>query len=125
MTLPYYGAESYGLHAVATRAAAGEAIDLLAVAEAVRYQPAAVTTFGLGLVLLAVGGVLAGVAVWRSGVLPRASGIAFAAGFALFLPQFYLPPAGRIAHGALMLVGLVWLAGALWASAPREQVRAS
>jgi hypothetical protein len=64
--------------------------------------------------LLGVGAVLAAVAIWRSGVLPRSSGILFAVGFALFIPQFYLPPAGRIAHGVLVAAGSIWLALALW-----------
>jgi hypothetical protein len=37
-------------------------------------------------------------------------GVAFAAGFVLFLPQFFTPAPVRIAHGVLMLVGLIWLA---------------
>jgi hypothetical protein len=41
------------------------------------------------------------------------SGVLFAAGFALFLPQFYLPAGGRIAHGVLLAAGCVWLAVAL------------
>ncbi len=52
---------------------------------------------------------LAAVAIWRSGVLPRYSGILFAIGFALFLPQFYLPPAARISHGMLTGTGLAML----------------
>jgi hypothetical protein len=38
----------------------------------------------------------------------------FAIGLALFLPQFYLPPAARIAHGLLTGVGLALLAIYLW-----------
>jgi hypothetical protein len=57
---------------------------------------------------------LAAVAVWRSGVLPRSSGILFAFGFALFLPQFFTPPAVRIVHGVLVAAGSIWLALALW-----------
>lgn len=104
-TLPYYGAEDFGLHGAATK---GD--NLLAVAEAVRYNPFAVTCFAVGLILLAVGAVLVAVAVWRSGTVNRYSGLAFAAGFVLFLPQFFTPAPVRIAHGVLMLVGLVWLA---------------
>jgi hypothetical protein len=70
--------------------------------------------FGVGLVLLAVGAVLAAVAVWRSDVLPRSAGVLFALGFALFLPQFYLPAAARIGHGVIVAAGCFWLAFALW-----------
>jgi len=116
LTLPYYGAEDFGLHGVADKAAAGDPVDLLAVVEAVRFDPVAATTFALGLLALGVGTVLAAVAIWRSGVLPRYSGVPFALGFALFLPQFFTPPAVRIAHGVLVAAGSIWLALALWRS---------
>ncbi len=120
LTLPYYGAEDFGLHAIATHVADGQHIDLLALAETVRYQPVAVTTFALGLLALAVGAVLAAVAIWRSGVLPRYSGIPLAVGFALFLPQFFTPAAVRITHGVLVGIGCAWVAITLWRSTPRR-----
>jgi hypothetical protein len=110
LTLPYYGAEDFGLHAAATKGGG----DLLAVVDATRYNPLAVTMFGAGLLTLAVGAILVAVAIWRAGTLPRTSGLVFAAGFALFLPQFFAPAPIRIAHGVLMLAGLVWLAVAMW-----------
>ena len=114
LTLPYYGAEDFALHAIAGKAADGQPLDLVGLATAVRLGPVAASTFALGLALLAVGAVLAAVAVWRSDRLPRYSGILFALGFALFLPQFYTPAAVRIGHGVLTGVGLFWLAAALW-----------
>ena len=110
LTLPYYGAEDFGLHG----AARSDVPDLLGVADAVRYSPLAITIFGIGLIALAAGAILAAVAIWRSGVLPPGSGVLFATGFALFLPQFYLPAGARIAHGVLLAAGCVWLAVALW-----------
>jgi hypothetical protein len=107
LTLPYYGAEDFGLHAAATKGT-----NLLDVADAVRYNPFAITIFGVGLVTLAVGAVL----VWRAAGNRAAL---FAAGFVLFLPQFFAPAPVRIAHGVLMLVGLVWFA---LASAPTKQL---
>jgi hypothetical protein len=107
LTLPYYGAEDFGLHAIASTPGSG---DLLRLAEAVRYEPVAVTTFGIGLVALGVAAVLAALAVRRSGMLPAVSGLLFAAGFVVFLPQFYLPPAARIAHGVLLAAGCLHLA---------------
>jgi hypothetical protein len=120
LTLPYYGAEDFGLHAIATRAVEGQPIDLLDLAEAIRYQPAAIATFVLGLLALAVGTVLAAVAIWRSGILPRYSGIPLAIGFALFLPQFFTPAAVRIAHGVLVGVGCAWLAITLLRTSARS-----
>jgi hypothetical protein len=75
--------------------------------------------FGAGLLILGLGAVLAAVAVWRSGPPARWSGVAFAAGFALFVPQFYTPPAARIAHGVLVGIGCAVLAWRLWRSSAR------
>jgi hypothetical protein len=113
LTLPYYGAEDFGLHAIAGQYADGQRFDLLDAVDAVRYQPVAVTTFGVGLITLAAGGVLAALAIRRGGVLPQWSGAAFALGFVLFLPQFFTPAPVRIGHGVLMAVGCLWLAAAL------------
>jgi hypothetical protein len=114
LVLPYYGAEDFGLHALAVAARDGQSFDLLGVVEAVRMHPVPVTTFGVGLVALGVGAVLAAVAVWRSGTLPRFAGIPFAAGFALFLPQFYTPAAVRVGHGVLVAAGCGLMAFTLW-----------
>ena len=114
LTLPYYGAEDFGLNAIARKAADGQVSDLLGLVDAVRLSPVPITVFGVGLLLLAAGAVLAAVAIWRSGVLPRSSGILFAAGFVLFLPQFFTPPAVRIAHGVLVAAGSIVVALALW-----------
>jgi hypothetical protein len=117
LVLPYYGAEDFGLHAIA--ASAGPRNGLLSLVHAVRYQPLAVTIFATGLLLIAAAAITAAIAVWRSNVLPRTSAILFATGFALFLPQFFGPAAVRIAHGILLSAGSVILAAALWASAGR------
>ncbi|ALG08260.1 hypothetical protein [Kibdelosporangium phytohabitans] len=97
LVLPYYGAEDFGLHAAANNSG-----DLLAVAEATRYHPLAVVIFGAGLVALALGAVLV--------AMKDRSAVLFAAGFVLFLPQFFTPAPVRIAHGVLMLAGLAWFA---------------
>jgi hypothetical protein len=123
LVLPYYGAEDFGLHAIA--GSAGRGADLLGLVHAVRYQPLAMTIFGTGLLLLAVAAIMVAIAVWRSHVLPRASAILFATGMALFLPQFFGPAAVRIAHGILLAAGSVILAAALWASAGRPRAAAT
>ncbi|MFF4774712.1 hypothetical protein [Microtetraspora fusca] len=114
LTLPYYGAEVFGLNVIAARALQNQDASLLSLADDFRYGPAAVTMFGAGLLLLGVGVVLAAVAVWRSGVLARWSAVPLAVGFALFIPQFFGPPALRMAHGALIAVGALWAAVELW-----------
>jgi hypothetical protein len=114
LVLPYYGAEDFGLHALARRYAGGERFDLLAAVDAVRNQPVAITMFAVGLLALAAGGVLAALAVRRSGALPRSSGLLFGLGLLLFLPQFFTPAPVRIAHGILLAAGCAWLGAALW-----------
>lgn len=109
LTLPYYGAETFALNALARRVIAGHPLDLVDLTAAVRFGPVALTSFGAGLLLLAPGAILAAVAVWRSGTLPRLAGTPLALGFLLFMPQFLAPPPVRIAHGVLMAVGAVWL----------------
>jgi hypothetical protein len=123
LVLPYYGAEDFGLHAIARSAVPGA--DLLGLVHALRYQPLAMTIFAAGLLLLAAAAIMAAVAVWQSHVLPRASGILFATGIALFLPQFFSPAPVRIAHGILVAAGSIVLAAALWAWAGRSRAAAT
>lgn len=117
LILPYFGAETFGLNAVARHAATDPSIDLLGIAESVRLGPLAAGTFVVGLLLIAVAGVQAALAVMRSSTLPAASAWLFAAGLALYLPQFFGSPALRIAHGALLAVGCWWLARSMLRSA--------
>jgi hypothetical protein len=121
LTLPYYGAEDFGLHAVAAKS--GSTVDLLAVVQATRYNPISITMFGVGLLGIGVGAVLAAVAVWRSGALPRWSAVLLAVAFALFIPQFFAGEGVRIVHGVLVAVGCAWLAVALWRAVERVPVR--
>ncbi len=114
LTLPYYGAEVFGLNVIAARAVRDDDASLLALADEFRFGPAAVTMFVAGLALLGLGTVLAAIAIARSGMLPRWSAAPLAAGFLLFIPQFFGPPAIRIAHGVLIALGAVWLTVALW-----------
>lgn len=100
LVLPYYGAEVFALHALGSRMDADE---LTASAEAIRTGAAAVTVFAAGLVAFAVVGVLVA-------VRERLVALPFALGLVLFLPQFFAPPALRIAHGVLLGVGCLLLA---------------
>ncbi|MEW1847564.1 hypothetical protein AB0392_57225 [Nonomuraea angiospora] len=113
LTLPYYGAEDFGLNVIARRSLHDQAPALMELAEEFRYGPVAITMFAVGLLVLAVGAVTAAIAVWRSGTLPKWSGTALAMGFVLFIPQFFGPYPLRIAHGALIMIGGLWLAAAL------------
>jgi hypothetical protein len=128
-TLPFYGAEDFGLYAIATTSASGETLDLLGMVDAVRLNPVALGMFVAGLLMLAIAGVLAAVAVARSADLPRFAGVPFALGLVLFLPQFATTAPVRIGHGGLLGLGLAWLAVEVWratdrsAASSRQQMR--
>ncbi|QGF22956.1 hypothetical protein [Raineyella fluvialis] len=99
LVLPYYGAETFGLAAGADPVAT-------------RMQPVALAMFGLGLLLVAVGGILLArrrPAAWPLGVL-----------MALVLPQFYLPAYGRMAFGVAFLAAAIWLVARQSARMRRE-----
>lgn len=104
LLLPYYGAETFGLHAIGVYASPGDPA-LLTVVDRVRYQPVAVTLFGLGLLTLAVVGVLLAITTWSHGAALRAAGLVAGVGLALYLPQFFGTPTIRIAHGVLLGLG--------------------
>jgi len=108
-TLPYYGAEIFALHALGQEAVRQQSVALLTLVDAVRFGPA-IFVFAVGLLLLAVGPILVAIAVWRSGTLSRWSGMVFALGFALYIPQFFGTQPIRVAHGVLVAVGCIWLA---------------
>ena len=112
LILPYYGAEMFGLRALGQEALRQHSPALLSLVDSVRLGPGAIV-FVAGLGLLAIGAILAAMAVWRSGALSRWSGIPFALGFALYLPQFFGPPPIRVAHGLLVALGCIWLAVSL------------
>jgi hypothetical protein len=114
LVLPYYGAESFGLHAIARHVVATDDPALLALTDGVRYQPVAITSFGIGLVLLAVAGALVGVSLWRARAALRWGGLLLATGLVLFLPQFFAPGPLRVTHGVVLAVGCLLLAGAGW-----------
>ncbi|TQF69358.1 hypothetical protein FK531_11550 [Rhodococcus spelaei] len=113
LSLPYYGAEDFGLHAIGARALADGSPNLLGLVEQVRGGGTQMAMFAVGLVLVAVGVIIAAVAIWRSGALDRWSGVPLAVGFALFVPQFFGPPWMRVAHGLVLAAGGLRLATAL------------
>ena len=99
LVLPYYGAETFALHALGVDAAQTSNPGLIELADPIRYSLVQSVMFGLGLVLIAVGLVVF--------ALRNRYAMVLAAGFVLFLPQFYTPPAVRIAHGLLIAVGTI------------------
>lgn len=111
LVLPYYGAETFGLGVIGARAAAEGDAGLLSLAEEFRTGALPVTVFGLGLLALAGAGVALAVGSRRTRA--RWGGALVGAALVLYLPQFFAPPAARIAHGALLGIGCALLAATL------------
>ena len=111
LVLPYYGAETFALHVIGRAAVAGEpgALELV---EPIRDQPVAMTMFGVGLALLAVSAVLMARTWQRSERRPGWAAWPLAGLVVLLLPQFFLPPAGRVAYGVAFALAALLLAAA-------------
>jgi len=117
LTLTYYGAEVYGLRVIGRLALSEHDASVLTLAGQVRGAPGAVI-FAIGMVMLAVAGVIAAVASWRLAGLPRWGALVVAAGLVLYIPQFFAGQPVRIAHGALLAAGCLGLAAGLWPARP-------
>ena len=113
LTLPYYGAEAFGLHVLGQEALRQHSTAIVSLADDVRYGPGGFL-FVPGLLLLGIAAILAAVAIWRSGTLPTWSGAVFALAFTLYIPQFFGSPAIRVGHGLLVTAGCLWLAFGVW-----------
>ena len=111
LILPYYGAESFGLHVVAAAPELSDPATRIALLDAIRNDPFALTTFGAGWLLIAAAGILLAVAVLRAGFGTALPAISVGVLLALYLPQFFGPPWLRIAHGLLLGVSLILFAG--------------
>lgn len=110
LTLPYYGAEVFGLHAAGQQGrATGDVARFDALVHDIRLGPG-IWFILLGLVALAVGLVLLVTAAWSEATSPRTTLPPLAVGVALYLPQFAAPQQVRVAHGLLMTAGCLLLA---------------
>jgi hypothetical protein len=107
-TLPYYGAETYALHAIGQEALQQNNAALLSLANSIRFG-VGIVFFGTGLFLIAVGTILFGIAIWKSHTLPKWSGILLAIGFGLYIPQYVTPQIVRVLHGLLIMVACAWI----------------
>lgn len=97
--LPYYGAETFGLHALATTDPS-----LVVAQESLRNGGIQATMFGCGLLLAAAAGVTVLVTSRR-----RWTVVLMALGLVTYLPQFFTPAPARIAHGLILGIGcLIW-----------------
>ena len=113
MTLPFYGGEAFGLHTIGQEALRQHNAALVGLAAVIRGEPQ-LTMFMAGLLLIAVSAIMVAIAVWRSGTLAKWSGLPFALGFALYIPQFFGNQPVRVAHGLVVMVGCLWIALTLW-----------
>ncbi len=113
LTLTFFGAEAYGLHAIGAAAVRQHNVALVGLANDVRSGPGLVV-FLVGLLLLAIASVVAATAIWKSRGWPRWSGVPFALGFVLFIPQFFGNQPLRVAHGLLVASGCLWIAVSIW-----------
>jgi uncharacterized membrane protein len=121
LTLPFYGGEAYGLHAIGREALDQQNGALVDLSSTVRGG-AGLVLYLVGLLLLGVGAVMVAVTVWKAATFPKWSGVVFALGFALYIPQFFGNQPLRVAHGVLVAVGCLWLALGMWPQAGRELV---
>ncbi len=108
LTLPYYGAEVFGLHAIGQEALARSDASLLTLVHAVRWE-AGIGFILTGLVLLAAGTIVLATALWKLGGLVRWGSSLLALGFVLYIPQFATSQPIRVAHGLLLTASCVLL----------------
>jgi hypothetical protein len=108
-TLPFYGGEANGLHAIGQEAIRQQNADILQLADVIRSGPGLIM-FLIGLLLLGIATIIAAIAIWRSGIYQKWSGIPFAIGFALYIPQFFGAQPIRVVHGLLIAFGCLWIA---------------
>jgi hypothetical protein len=113
LTLPFYGGETYGLHAIGLEAMAQQKVALVSLANVVRSGTGLIM-FMIGLLTLATSSIIVAITIWRSGSYQKWSGIPFALGMTLYLPQFLVGQPLRIVHGMLVTVGCIWIAVSLW-----------
>ncbi|WP_151525884.1 hypothetical protein [Serinicoccus kebangsaanensis] len=125
LVLPYYGAETFALHVLGRVAVAGDEATL-GLVDPVRDQPAAMAVFAVGLLLLALGGLSFGLA-WQRHTPSGPAWLGWPVGVlvALVLPQFFLPPVGRMTFGVLYALAALSLAVAAWLGRRRRDAGGS
>jgi hypothetical protein len=107
LTLPFFGAESFGLQVIGQTAQAQGSMDILHMANQVRFGPG-LGFIGVGLLLVAAAAILLATAVWKSGLKPRWGGIPLAVGLVVYMPQLQGAP---IFQPLRIVVALIILAG--------------
>lgn len=113
LTLPYYGAEVFGLHAAGQQALeSGRIAQFDTLIHDIRWQ-AGIWFILLGLFALAAGIIVLTTAAWRETPRPRLLLLPLAVAMALYIPQFAAAQPIRVAHGLLMTAGCLLLSVAI------------
>lgn len=113
LTLPFYGAEAFGLQEIGREAIKQQDANLLNMANGLRFGPGFVMILA-GLLLLALGIIMAASAAWKSRIMTKWSGFPLTLGFLLYIPQFVAVQPIRVAHGLLVAAGCLWMALEMW-----------
>lgn len=113
LTLPYYGVEAFAVHEIGQAALWQHDMTLMKLAWSARLGTPLIM-FGVGLLLVGASAIMVATAIWKSRVFPKWSGVPFALGFALYIPQFFGTQPIRVAHGVLVAAGCFWIAVNLW-----------
>lgn len=124
LLLPFYGAEAFGLHAIGQEALRQHSVVLVGLAGVVRSGPELIM-FLVGLLLLAASAIMTAVTIWKSGTLAKWSGVPFALGFALYIPQFFGNQPIRVLHGLLVTIGCWWIGLVMWQQAASQGTETS
>jgi len=112
LTLPFFGAEAFSLQVIGRAAVSQNNAALIPLINQVRFGPGIIFVI-TGLVLVAIATFLAAFAIWKSGIMPKWSGVPLAIAFAVYIPQlqgdpFFQPI--RVAIGLLIALGCTWMA---------------
>ncbi len=113
LTLPFYGGEAYGLHAIGQEALKRGDGSLIEMSTVVRGG-AGLMMFLVGLLVLAVGAIMIARVIWTSRERMKWIGIPFGVAFALYIPQFFGTQPLRVAHGLLVALGCALIAASMW-----------
>jgi hypothetical protein len=103
LTLPFFGAESFGLQVIGKSALSQNSLEVLGLANQVRFGPG-LGFIGAGLLLVAAAMILLSIAVWKGGLRPRWAGLPLAFGFLAYMPTLQGAPAFQIIRIVLALV---------------------
>jgi hypothetical protein len=119
LTLPFFGAEAFGLQVIGRTAFTQNSTHLLSLVNLIRFGPG-LLFIGAGLLMIAVAAIVLATAVWKSGILPKWSGLPLAVGLGVYIPQLqgapYFQPI-RIVVGLLIAAGCTWMAVGMFGAA--------